>query len=425
MTVQHSSESEETPTSDSVESDSIEQTVPESLQHLMDQPPEVKLQLLQYHAEMSRLLAEDILDGEVEDLTGERYERKASGNSLRRWGTNSGSIRIDGERVPIEVPRVRDVEAGEERPLQSYQAMKESTIGKELTDAILLGLSQGDYERVASQFVDGFGLSQSSVSRRFQERAQKALEEFETRSLEEENFLALWIDGKRVAGQQMIVCLGVTEKGYKKVLGFTQATTERSEPIVELLRDLLERGLTFEEGILCVIDGSKGLRKAIREVFGQRAEVQRCQWHKRENVVSYLPKAEQKKWRNRLQRAYQEPTYEAAKERLTDLHAELQQINRTAANSLQEGLEETLTLHRLGLFEELGRSLKTTNCIENLMGEVQGHIDNVKRWHHSPQRHQWMALALMESESSFRRLSGYRNLPDLADALKEAIPNRE
>jgi transposase-like protein len=391
----------------------------------MDQPPDVKLALLQHHAEMARLLAEDVLEGEVEDLTGERYERKSSGNSLRRWGTNAGSIRIDGERVPIEVPRVRDVEAGEERSLQSYQAMKESTVGEELTDAILLGLSQGDYQRVASQFIDGFGLSQSSVSRRFQERAQKTLEEFEERSLEEENFLALWIDGKRVAGEQMIVCLGVTEKGYKKVLGFTQVTTERSEPVTELLRALLERGLTFEEGILCVIDGSKGLRRAIREVFGQRAEVQRCQWHKRENVVSYLPKADQKKWRKKLQRAYQEPTYEAAKERLTDLHAELQQINRTAANSLQEGLEETLTLHRLGLFEELGRSLKTTNCIENLMGEVQGHIDNVKRWHHSPQRHQWMALALMESESSFRRLSGYRNLPDLADALKEAIPERE
>jgi putative transposase len=190
MDSQHSTPSEETPTSDSVESESVERTVPESLQHLMDQPPDVKLQLLRHHAEMARLLAEDILEGEVEDLAGERYDRKSAGNSLRRWGTNPGSIRIDGERVPIEVPRVRDVEAGEERSLRSYQAMKESNVGKELTDAILLGLSQGDYERVASQFIDGFGLSQSSVSRRFQERAQKALEEFEERPLEEKNFLA-------------------------------------------------------------------------------------------------------------------------------------------------------------------------------------------------------------------------------------------
>ena len=158
------------------------------------------------------------------------------------------------------------------------------------------------------------------------------------------------------------LCMGVTKAGYKKVLGFTQATSERSEPVIELPRDLIERGLlneglTFEEGILCIIDGSKGLRKAIGEVFGDRAEVQRCQWHERKNVVSYLPKADQTTWRFRLQRAYQETTYEAAKERLTDLHAELQQINRRAARSLQEGLEETLTLHRLGLFDELGKSL--------------------------------------------------------------------
>lgn len=339
--------------------------------------------------------------------------------------------------MPISVSRMVDTETEETFSPERYFQMKElPAMSEKMQEAILLGLSQNDFERVASNFAGGFGLSQSAVSERFIERSAKALEEFESRSLEENNFLALWIDGKRVAGEHMIVCLGVTEKGYKKVLGFTQASAERSEPTVELLRDLLERGLTFGEGILCVIDGSKGLRKAIgekaiREVFGPRAEVQRCQWHKRENVVSYLPKADQKKWRNRRQRAYSaeisacEPTYEAAKERLTDLHAELQQINCTAANSLQEGLEETLPLHRLGLFEELGRSLKTTNCIEPLMGEVQGHIDNVKRWHHSPQRHQWMALALMESESSFRRLSGYRNLPDLADALKEAIPDRE
>ena len=278
---------------------------------------------------------------------------------------------------------------------------------------------------MASQFIDGFGLSQSSVSRRFQERAQQALEEFEDRSLEEEDFLALSTHGKRVAGEQIVVCMDVTEEGYKKVLGFTQATTERAEPVKELFRDLIKRGLSFEEGILCVIDGSRGLRKAIREVFSGRAEVQRCQWHKRENIVSYLPKADQKKWRGKLQRAYQEPTYQAAKERLTGLHDKLEQINRKAARSLREGLEETLTLHRLGLFEELGRSLKTTNSIENLNEKVEGYTDNVKRWHHSPQRHRWMALAVLEAEDGFRRLDGYEDLPRLQAALKEAIPDEE
>lgn len=217
----------------------------------------------------------------------------------------------------------------------------------------------------------------------------------------------------------------MTEKGYKKVLGFTQATTERHEPIVELLRGLFDRGLSFEEGILCVVDGGRGLHKAIEEVFGNCAEVQRCQWHKRENVISYLPKADQKKWRKKLQLAYQEPTYEAAKERLTDLHAKLEQINRKADNSLREGLEETLTPHRLGLFEELGRSLKTTNCIENLNEQVEGYTDNVKRWHHVSQGHWWMALSLLEAESRMCRLTGYKDLPKLKRAPKEAIPDRE
>ena len=408
----HSSPDDETPTG-------------RTLRDVLDGPIDTKLRLIQHHARMARLLAEEVLEEEVASLAGERYSRKEEGNSFRRWGSNSGSIRIDGEKVPIDVPRVRDTDAEEERSLESYQAMKSAEPGSGLMKAILLGLSQGDYREVASQFVDGFGLSQSSVSRRFRERAQQALEEFEDRSLEEENFLALWIDGKRVAGEQMIVCMGVTEEGYKKVLGFTQATTERAEPVVELLRDLIGRGLTFTEGILCVIDGSKGLRKAIDEVFGERAEVQRCQWHKRKNVVSYLPKTDQKTWRSRLQRAYQESTYEAAKERLTDLHAELQQINRQAARSLQEGLEETLTLHRLGLFDEPGKSLKTTNCIESVMGDVEEYTRDVKRWHHSPQRHQWMALAVLEAENGFRRLDGYEDLPRLQAALKEAIPDEE
>ncbi|NBB87557.1 MAG: IS256 family transposase [Bacteroidetes bacterium] len=413
--------------SDNQHSTGADQSPPvESLRRVLDEPIEVKLHLLQHYAEMARLLAAEIMDEEVETLAGERYSRdKPCGGRYRRWGRNPGSICVDGERVPVDVPRVRDVEAGVERPLQSYRSMKEAAPPGGLAEAILLGLSQGDYERVAGQFIDGFGLSQSSVSRRFQQRAEQALQEFEGRPLEEENFLALWIDGKHVAGEQMIISVGVTEKGHKRVLGFTQATTERAEPIKELLRELIERGLSFDEGILCVVDGGRGVRKAIDDVFGRRARVQRCQWHKRENVVSYLPKADQKTWRSKLQRAYQEPSYEAAKARLMELKAELEPINRRAARSLMEGLEETLTLHRLGLFEELGRSLKTTNCIENLNGQVERRLGNVKRWHHSPQRHRWMALALLEAETRMRRLTGYRHLSTLKRALKDAIPDRE
>jgi len=162
---------------------------------------------------MARLLAEEILDEEVTDLAGERYSRKEEGNSFRRWGSNSGSIRIDGEKVPIDVPCVRDTDAEEERSLESYQAMKSAEVGPELTKAILLGLSQGDYRQVASQFIDRFGLSQFSVSRRFQERGQQALEAFEGRSLKEENFLALLTHGKHVAGEQGDPLHGRDRKG--------------------------------------------------------------------------------------------------------------------------------------------------------------------------------------------------------------------
>jgi putative transposase len=191
MDSQHSTDAEETPTADS-----------ESLRDILDGPIDTKLRLIQHHAKMARLLAEEVLDEEVASLAGERYSRKEDGNPFRRWGSNSGSIQIDGEKVPIDVPRVRDTDAEKERSLESYQAMKSAEVGPEMVRAILLGLSQGDYGEVVGQFVDGFGLSQSSVSRRFQERAQQALEQFENRSLEEENFLALWIDGKRVAGEQ-------------------------------------------------------------------------------------------------------------------------------------------------------------------------------------------------------------------------------
>ncbi|NBB84882.1 MAG: IS256 family transposase [Bacteroidetes bacterium] len=396
--------------------------LPRGLQDLMEQPLDVKLQLIQHHATMARLLASELLEEEVERLAGERYSRdKPHGGRYCRWGSNPGSIRIAGERVPLDVPRVRDREASAERPLQSYQAMKRAHVPEELTDAILLGLAQGDYERVAGQFIDGFGLSQSSVSRRFTERAQEALETFEQRSLAEETYVALWIDGKHVAGQQMIICMGVTVKGYKRVLGFTEATTEHSAPIKELFRDLLERGLRFAGGVLCIIDGSKGLRKAIADVFGRKALVQRCQWHKRENVVGYLPKADQPTWRAKLQRAYEEGSYATARERLMGLRADLEQLNRRAARSLTEGLEETLTLHRLGLFDALGRSLKTTNCIESLNDQVGRRIAHVKRWHHSPQRHRWMALALLEAEGRMHRLAGFRHLPALQEALKKHV----
>ena len=401
--------------------------IPGSLREVLGCGLEVKLHLLQHYAELARMLARELLEDEVSALCGERYRRdKPFDGRYSRWGSNPGSIKVREERVPIEIPRVRDMEGGREQPLQIYQQMKTLVdLDGAMEEAILLGLSQRDYGRVAGAFVDGFGLSQSSVSRSFQERSRKALEAFEQRSLAEEDFVALWIDGKYLAGVQMVICLGLTIDGRKLPLGFVETTTENSEAIKGLFQNLIGRGFGFHKGLLCVIDGAKGLFKAVEEVFGEYAEVQRCQWHKRENVVSYLPEKDQPTYRRRLQQAYQKPSYEAAKASLMEIRAELERVNRSAANSLREGLEETLTLHRLGLFEKLGTSLKTTNCIENVNGQLGKYIGRVKRWMDSDQRQRWVAMAMLEIEQKMRRIGHPEHLALLREALQQRIQQKQ
>lgn len=191
-------------------------------------------------------------------------------------------------------------------------------------------------------------MSQSTVSRTFIEESKKQLEEFEKRDLGLYDFVALVIDGKYLSRDNIVIALGVTITGIKVPLGFIQTTTENSEAVKGLLKNLIERNFHFEEGLPTIIDGSKGLRKAVEETFGNLSLTQRCQWHKRENVVGYLREEERDIYRGKLQRAYDEPDYETSKRRLLEVRDELKRINRTAANSLDEGLEETLTIHRLG-----------------------------------------------------------------------------
>ena len=395
-----------------------------SLEELGEKGFEVKLALLQHHLQLARIFVQELLEEEVEEKAGQRHSH--DDQRFSRWGSNPGSVRIGEEKVPVKVPRMIDTETEETCSPERYFQMKElPKMSDKMQEAILLGLSQNDYERVASKFVDGFGLSQSAVSERFIKRSAKALEEFESRSLEEVDLVAMIIDAKHVAGKQMVVALGVTEGGRKIPLGFVEASTEHHGPVKGLLRDLLDRGLSYDQGILFVTDGAGGLHKAIRETFSGYALIQRCQWHKRENIVGYLPKSDRKKWRRKLRRAYRKPTYREAKATLETLHAELQEINRSAARSLQEGLEQTLTLHRLGVFEEVGRSLKTTNAIENLNSLVGEYIGNVKRWHHSEQRARWFALGLLEAEQRMNRIAGYEDLPRLRDALQNELDINE
>jgi transposase-like protein len=363
----------------------------------------------------------EVLDQEVKHLAGQRYERQ-EGVGPDRWGRQWGSVYLRDQKLPIRVPRVRDRRLGAEVRLQSYERLQEPQNGDEgVLKRILRGLSCRSYQTCAEAVPEAFGLSGSTISRRYIRASARELKKLCERSLGGYDFVALILDGKSFGADEMVVALGVTMEGRKIPLGFVQTGTENERVGRQFLEALLERGLRVDRGLLCVLDGSKGLRKAVNEVFGRGALIQRCQWHKRENVVSYLPKSMQESIRRKLQEAYQEPTCERAMEKLSMIRRQLQLINQSAVNSLDEGLEETLTLHRLGLFEELGRSFKTTNCIESLMALVSQRTDKVDYWKNSDQKHRWLSAALLDIEPKLRRVKGYRSLPKLRIALQREI----
>jgi len=272
---------------------------------------------------------------------------------------------------------------------------------------------------------EAFGLSASSVSRRFIRASAKQLQTLQERRLDRYDFIALVLDGKSFAQDSMVIALGVTLTGEKVILGFVQTATENERVCAAFLRELVARGLDAPGGLLCVVDGAKGLRKAITTVFGARTPVQRCQWHKRENVLAYLPPAQQAPWRRKLQTAYEKPTYAEAKAALLRLRPELRLLNESAVRSLDEGVEETLTLHRLGVFRELGISLKTTNCLESLNSLVAQRVAKVDRWRSSDQKQRWLAAALLDIEPRLRRVKGFRALPLLRRALLAEVQGEE
>ena len=286
---------------------------------------------------------------------------------------------------------------------------------------VLYGLSCHDYEAAAAAVPGSIGLSASTVSRQFIEASAAKLRELSERGLSGLDLVAMVIDGKTFAEDTMVTALGVTLDGHKVILGVVQASTENAEVLTPFLRSLLDRGLKIGQGILVVIDGGKGLRAAVRRAFGNKALVHRCQWHKRENVVDHLSKKEQAWWRKRLQRAYERPTYEEAKTALKEIRRDLAERNLSAVGSLDEGLEETLTLHRLGVFPLVGISLKTTNCLESIFSQVETRTGRVCHWKNSSQKHRWLAAALLDLEPRLRRIRGYQHLPRLREAIQREL----
>jgi len=366
---------------------------------------------------------EQTLADEVTELAGARYRREGGQPGMARHGSNRSSVRLAGQRVPVRVPRVRNLVEGKEVPLASLHALRAApgSVDETLLRRVLYGLSCHNYEAAAEAFPGAIGLSPSTVSRQFIEASAAKLRELSERDLSGFDLVAMVIDGKGFAEDTMVTALGVTLDGHKVILGFVQASTENAEVLTPFLRSLLDRGLKLDQGILVVLDGGKGLRSAVRRAFGKKALVHRCQWHKRENVVDHLSKSEQAWWRKRLQRAYERPTYEEAKTALKEIRRDLEERNLSAVKSLDEGFEETLTLHRLGVFPLVGISLKTTNCLESIFSQVETRTGRVCHWKNSSQKHRWLATALLDIEPRLRRIRGHKHLPQLREAIQREL----
>ncbi|MCK4560189.1 MAG: transposase [Calditrichia bacterium] len=396
---------------------------------LLEQDLDVKITALQHHLDISRMLVNDILEDEVKNYTGDWYSHdKPHDGRYSRWGSNPGSIKLGERRIKLEVPRIYDNESDCNKPLDSYGKLREmDSLDDRILKAVLLGLSTRDYKQVIGNLLDGFGLSSSSVSNEFIEQSSQKLEAFENRDLSDYDFVSLFIDGKYLAKEQIIIVLGVTIQGDKIAIGFVQSHSENATVIRDLLNNLIERGLRYEEGLLCVIDGSKGIYKAIKEIFNGYAVIHRCHWHKRKNVLEYLNENKQDHYRKRINQAYRTDDYDEARNLIYKIITDLRTDNLSASRSMEEGLEETLTLHRLGLIEDFRQSFVTTNCIENLNSQIEKYLRKVKNWKTSSQRYRWVSSALLDIEHRMRKVNNYSKLSVMRAKIKQdlKIENKE
>jgi len=383
---------------------------------------DARVEMIQALIPLGLKAVEEELKAAVTELAGPRYQRGPEDRRYYRWGRENGSVYLADQKVAVRVPRVRDVHADREVRLPVYERLQEPRGGDaQLMGRVLRGLGCRNYQETAALVPEVFGLSASTVSRRFIRASAAKLQALMERDLSGHDLVALFLDGKSFGEDEMVIAIGVALDGSKVMLGMVQTGSENTAVCRAFLKSLGERGLRSEHGLLVVVDGAKGFPRAAREVYGRAAVIQRCRWHKRENVLKYLPESKRPMMRRKLQAAWQQPTYEQAKAALKRVRSELALMNQSAARSLDEGLEETLTLHRLGLAEELRLSFATTNVIESIQAQVGRLTDHVDRYRNSDQKQRWVATALLEIEPRLRRVRGMKHLPALRVALQREI----
>lgn len=360
------------------------------------------------------LIMNEIMREETEYLAGKRYDRTTG---IDRWGKQRGYVVVGGQKAPVEHPRLRDKD-GKEVHLSSYERFQDADRRTQAVfERLVCGLSCRNYPRAIETIQEGYGISKSVVNREMVEATGKQLKALCERDLSEFQLCVLVIDGVKLRESVHLVALGVERTGKKSILGFREGSTENADVCVRLFEDMVARGLNTNVPVLVVIDGSKALRSAVGRFFGDGASVQRCHVHKRRNVKQHLPDKYHAEYDRKMQAAYKMMSYTDAKQALESVVRELDRLNPDAAASLREGLEETLTLHRLELPALLRSSFSSTNLIESAFSRGRSVMHNVKRWMNSEQKHRWIATALLEAEKKFHKVRGYKSMAALVNAL--------
>lgn len=359
----------------------------------------------------------EIFEEQKQELIGDLWSRKTEGQA-RSGGTEEGHAYLEGRRVRVRYPRIR--EGAGSRAVPAYGALRSfDLMSEEVMPALVRGVSTRDYRGVVSRIVEGTGLSKSTVSRAFVRASRKSLHQVNGRDLSKQCFAALFLDGISFGETTVVAALGVSLEGRKVLLGLAEGYTENATVVSQLLDNLVDRGLALSERFLAVVDGGKALKAALVQRWGKRVVLARCQLHKKRNVVEHLPPSYHAEVRRRMSVAYGMKEEGEARKVLENTVRWLSQISEPAARSLSEGLEETLTVVRLGLPEVLRKSFSTTNAVESLFDGVRTRTGRVKRWRRGKSEMvlRWAAATGLEGERRLRRIRGYALLGLLVERL--------
>jgi putative transposase len=367
----------------------------------------------------------ELMEEEVDEVVGPRGRHDPERTAVRH-GHESGEVTLGGRRVRVERPRARSADGGSEVPLRTYEHFaSRDPLSRLVLEQMLAGVSTRRFERTrepvgAELEAQARSTSRSAVSREFVARTRDNLVGLMSRRLDDVRLAVLMLDGIELKGRCCVVALGITTDGVKLPLGLWDGSTENATVARELLSNLVARGLDTGQGVLCVIDGAKALRKAVDEVLGP-VPVQRCIRHKERNLLDHLPERARPMVKQRLRRAWTRDDHERALDELRMLARELERSHPGAAASLREGMAETLTVTRLGVRGSLKQTLQSTNPCESMIETVRRTSRNVKRWQSGDMCLRWTAAGMLEAERQFRRIIGYRDLAKLALAVERDL----